>query len=97
MRKNKYDVGDILLVTDFDQCDEIWQTGIIQITGYEPESKHTEYGLYEIKRLSGDINWICRNAQGLDDTYDVRLLGNINVDKGWKVLYGGNQSSKQRT
>lgn len=97
MRKNKYDIGDILLVTDFDQGDEIWQTGIIQITGYDPQASHTEYGIYETKRLTGDITWICRNAQGLDDTPDVRLLGNINVDKGWKVLYGGKQSSKQRT
>ena len=97
MKKNKYEVGDILLITDFDQGDEIWKTGIIQITGYEPETPNTEYGLYEIKKLTGNINWICRNAEGLDDTPDVRLLGNINIDKGWKVLYGGKQSTKQRT
>lgn len=97
MRKNKYDIDDVLLITAWDQGDEKWQTGIIQITDYYPKSSHTEYGIYETKQLRGDITWICINAQILDDTPDVRLLGNINVDKGWKVLYGGKQSSKQRT
>lgn len=97
MRKNKYDVGDILLITTWDQGDEKWQTGIVQITDYDPKCNHTEYGVYETKHLVGDITWICINAQILDDTPDVRILGNIGVDKGWKVLYGGKQYMKQRT
>lgn len=97
MKKNKYDVDDILLITAWDQGDEKWQTGIIQITNYEPISSHTEYGVYETKHLAGNIHWLCINAQILDDTPDVRILGNIGIDKGWKVLYGGKQSTKQRT
>lgn len=97
MRRNKYDVDDVLLITAWHQGDEKWQTGIVQITGYDPESAYTEYGVYETKRLIGDIHWLCINARTLDETPDVRILGNINIDKGWKILYGGKVSTKQRT
>lgn len=96
-RKNKYEEGDILLITSYDVGDEIWRTGIIHITEYVPESANTEYGLYMTTKISGNINWICVNAKNLDQEFDVRVLGNVHTDKGWKVLYGSNLYQKQRT
>lgn len=92
--KNKYNEGDVLLVTTWDQGDEVWKTGTIQIVEYSPVHEYTEYGVYITRRLSGDITWLCVNAKSLDEEPDVKILGNVHTDSGWKVLYGG---SKQRT
>jgi len=86
---NRFHVGDIIEVRKYyDQGDERWKSGIVHITEYNPNCKHTKYGIYSISSLRGDIGWISINAQLLDTMDYVVWLGNIKEDRILRLLYG---------
>lgn len=88
-KQNRFIIGDILDVVKFwDQCDNEIKSGIVEITDYTPNTKHTRYGLYETNNIRGNLGWMAINAQYLDDSIYVVWLGNINTDKVLRVLYG---------
>ena len=99
----KYKKGDVLEVLTYDQGDEQWERGIIIITDYDPSTPHTDNGTYGIQRIKGNVNWLCVNADELNEAADledegsipkagivtwVKYIGNFSNDKAIEALYG---------
>lgn len=89
MARNRFIPGDIIRVERyFDLGDDRYKSGIIQITGYDPDADHTTYGTYDLTVLEGDIEWIRINAKLFDQEECIVWLGNINEDRALRLLYG---------
>ena len=85
VRKPRFQIGDIIEVAKYwDQCDDAYISGIIQITGYE----QYETIIYQTKCLKGNTNWIAYNSTHFDILPYLVWLGNINDTPMLKVLYG---------
>lgn len=95
----KFFAGDVLKVYSYDQGDEVWQWGIIQILDYIGPYASAPQGTYKTLPLRGSITFIAINSYEIDNarpiedcrihnsgTY-VNYVGNIS-DKAIRVLYG---------
>lgn len=87
-RKPLFRKGDVIAVLHFDQGDEVWKQGVIQIEWYRRNVMHTRNGAYGIKNLSGELRWVSCNIDCLEKDSFVKYMGNVKRDTTLKVLYG---------
>ena len=101
----KFLVGDILSVREYDQGEGEWREGITEVIGatnYEG-SPHISRGMYSLSRISGNFTAVSYNADFFEDEQriSVKLLGNIYLNKKLRktveVLYDKSNAKRNRT
>lgn len=85
--KNKYEAGDILLIEDEIVC--------IDAYTINPTDPGLSYYSIRIVKPKGKEDIV--SSELFDTFVEARVLGNISVNQGWKVLYGRPVVTKQRT
>ena len=89
MVKVRFKVGDVIEVAKYwDQGDDRWQEGIVQIVAYEQPGEYAPTGVYHLKILKGSITWAAYNTKFMDELPYLIWMGNINEDKTLRLLYG---------
>ena len=89
MLKTRFKVGDIIEIEKYwDQGDDKWLSGIVQITDYTPHYPNTINGMYSMELLNGNFSSIRHNSDVFDNLQYLVWLGNINDNKTLRLLYG---------
>lgn len=85
----RFKKGDVIKVDKhWDHTNNKNLNGITLVTEVGPITKTFTEGVYEMKKLSGNINWTAYNAKHFDNENHIYLLGNIYDDPAIGILYG---------
>ncbi len=82
----RFKPGDVIDIIAWDQGDEQWDRGVIEILEHQPIVSHTKNGCYVTQNLTGSVTWISVNADILDNADHFDVIPNLDKQPHWTKI-----------